>query len=129
MTTFLIITLIKIAVVLAVLLTALAYIVWIERKVAGHIQLRQGPRLVGPFGLLQPLADRFKFIFKEDTPPTQIEGLAYYLAPFMAMFFAMLSIAVIPFGDATMVINGQTVQLELIANLNIGILFIFAVTS
>ena len=63
------------------LLTAVAYTVWLERKVVGHIQNRWGPTRVGPFGLLQPLADGLKFIFKEDLTPPYVHKLLYMLAP------------------------------------------------
>jgi len=127
MTVFLLVSLLKIAVVLGVLFTSLAYIVWVERKVAAHIQGRWGPRRTGPFGLLQPLADLLKFIFKEDFQPAQVEGRIYYLAPFLAMTFALLSIAVIPFGGM-IDIAGYRTWLQ-ITDLNIGLLFVFAVTS
>ena len=71
--TFLIASVIKIVIAVFVLLTAVAYTVWLERKVVGHMQNRWGPTRVGPFGLLQPLADGVKFIFKEDlTPPARV---------------------------------------------------------
>ena len=124
---FLLISLIKILVVLFVLLTALAYIVWLERKVAAHIQSRWGPYRVGPYGLLQPLADLVKFIFKEDTAPSEVNRPIYFLAPFLALVLALMSIAVIPFGP-TVEIAGLQTALQ-ITDLNIGLLFVFAVTS
>src|SRR3990172_8521153 len=98
MSSSLIVTLLKISVVLVVLLTLLAYLVWLERKVAAHIQARWGPYRVGPHGLLQPLADLLKFIFKEDTAPALVDRPIYFLAPFLAVALALMSIAVIPFG-------------------------------
>jgi NADH-quinone oxidoreductase subunit H len=127
MKAYLLISLLKIAVVLGVLFTSLAYIVWVERKMAAHIQGRWGPRRTGPFGLLQPLADVLKFIFKEDVRPERAQAPAYYLAPFLAMAFALMSISVIPFGGK-MEIAGYTTWMQ-ISDLNIGLLFIFAVTS
>jgi len=105
--TFLVASLIKIALVLLVLLTSLAYIVWVERKVAGRIQNRWGPTRTGPHGLLQPLADLIKFIFKEDPTPVQAEKLTYFAAPFFALVLSLLAITVIPFGDAV-TIGGVT---------------------
>ena len=79
-----------------VLLTAVAYTVWLERKVVGHMQNRWGPTRVGPFGLLQPLADGVKFIFKEDLTPPHVYKPLYIAAPMIAVIFALTSIAVIP---------------------------------
>src|SRR3989449_10755069 len=74
----LLVTLAKVAVVLFILLTAIAYLVWVERKVVAHIQSRWGPYLVGPHGLLQPLADGLKFLFKEDITPSGADRFVYY---------------------------------------------------
>ena len=81
------------------LLTAVAYTVWLERKVVGHMQNRWGPTRVGPFGLLQPLADGIKFIFKEDLTPPHVYKPLYIAAPMIAVMFALTSIAVIPIGN------------------------------
>jgi NADH-quinone oxidoreductase subunit H len=124
---FLIASLIKIALVLLVLLTALAYIVWIERKVAGRIQNRWGPTQTGPHGLLQPLADVLKFIFKEDPTPAQAQLPIYFIAPMISLVLGLMSITVIPFGDAVTVM-GHSTWLQ-ISDLNVGILFILGVTS
>ncbi len=118
---------VKIVVVLFVLLTAIAYIVWLERKLVAHIQSRWGPTRVGPFGLLQPLADGLKFLFKEDFVPAETDKLIFWVAPFLAFTLAMLSFAVIPFGGE-LTIAGHTIALQ-ISDLNVGLLFIFAVTS
>src|SRR5258708_8414327 len=96
--TFLIGSMIKAAVVAFVLLTALAYLQWLERKVLAHIQLRVGPRRVGPHGLLQPLADVIKLITKEDMMPSHVNKVFWFLAPFIAVLFALIPIAVIQFG-------------------------------
>ena len=95
---FFVLSLIKAAVVAFVLLTTLAYLQWIERKVIAHIQLRVGPRRVGPHGLLQPLADVIKLLTKEDMLPSHVNKVFYFLAPFIAVIFALISISVIPFG-------------------------------
>ena len=118
----------KIVVVLLVLLTALAYLTWFERKVVAHIQSRWGPYRVGPHGLLQPLADGAKFLFKEDTTPAGADKFAYFLAPFLALSLAITSIAVIPFGPKGFTIFGQQTPLA-ITNVNIGLLILFAITS
>src|SRR6266567_2141814 len=95
---FLILSLIKAALVAFVLMTALAYLQWIERKVIAHIQLRVGPYRVGPHGLLQPLADVIKLITKEGMVPSHVNKFFYILAPFLAVTLALISISVIPFG-------------------------------
>ena len=118
----------KILILLFVLLTALAYLTWFERKVVAHIQSRWGPYRVGPHGLLQPLADGVKFLFKEDVTPAGADKFAYFLAPFLALSLAITSIAVIPFGPKGLTIFGQPTPLG-ITNLNIGLLILFAITS
>ena len=95
---FLLVVLPKVVVLLFVLLTALAYLTWFERKVVAHIQSRWGPHRVGPHGLLQPLADGVKFLFKEDVTPAGADKFVDFLAPFLALSLAITSIAIIPFG-------------------------------
>ncbi len=124
----LLVSLVKIVLLLFVLLTSLAYIVWFERKVAAHIQSRVGPYRVGPHGLLQPLADGVKFLMKEDMTPAGADKFVYSLAPVLTMTLALSTIAVIPFGPATVNIFGQPTSL-VIANVNVGLLVIFAITS
>src|SRR5881392_1163941 len=116
---FFVISIIKAAIVAFVLLTTLAYLQWIERKVIAHIQARIGPSRVGPHGLLQPLADVIKLITKEDLLPPYVNKFFYLLAPFLAVTMALLSISVIPFGDQVE-IGGQTTWMQL-ADLNIGV--------
>src|SRR5579863_2303023 len=111
--------LVKIALILFILLTAIAYITWLERKVVAHIQARWGPYLVGPHGLLQPLADGIKFILKEDIMPLEADQLIYWLAPFLGFVTAFLSIAVIPFGGS-FTLYGHPILLQ-IADLNVGL--------
>jgi NADH-quinone oxidoreductase subunit H len=125
---FLMVVLPKVVVVLFVLLTALAYLTWFERKVVAHIQSRWGPYRVGPHGLLQPLADGVKFLFKEDVTPAGADKFAYFLAPFLSLSLAITSIAVIPFGPKEFTIFGLSTPLS-ITNLNIGLLVLFAITS
>jgi NADH-quinone oxidoreductase subunit H len=124
----LVVALPKIVILLFVLLTALAYLTWFERKVVAHIQSRWGPFRVGPHGLLQPLADGVKFLFKEDVTPAAADKFAYFLAPFLALSLAITSIAVIPFGPNRLTIFGQPTPMG-ITNLNIGLLILFAITS
>ncbi|MBI4462920.1 MAG: NADH-quinone oxidoreductase subunit H [Acidobacteria bacterium] len=125
----LLLVLVKVLALVFLLLTGVAYLVWFERKVLAHIQSRWGPYRVGPHGLLQPLADGLKFLFKEEVRQTNVTSpFVYTLAPFLAMTLAMLSIAVIPFGPASLEVFGRTTGLY-IADVNIGLLFILAVTS
>src|SRR5947208_16104981 len=108
MDAFIVITLIKVFVVFAVLMTTLAYLQWVERKVIAHIQSRLGPSRVGPHGLLQPLADVIKLITKEDLLPPYVNKFFYLLAPFLAVTMALLSISVIPFGAETQILGERT---------------------
>jgi NADH-quinone oxidoreductase subunit H len=124
---FILITLIKVLVVFAVLMTTLAYLQWVERKVIAHIQVRPGPYRVGPHGLLQPLADVIKLITKEDLVPPYVNKPLYLLAPFLAITMALLSISVIPFGPEISAFGHRT--LMQLTDLNIGVLFILAVSS
>jgi NADH-quinone oxidoreductase subunit H len=119
--------LVKVGVVLVALLTTVAYAVWLERKVVAHIQSRWGPYRVGPHGLLQPVADGLKIFFKEDIVPSDVDRLVYWLAPFIAFTLALVSISVIPFGRS-ITIGGHTIPFQ-ITDLNVGLLFVFAVTS
>ncbi len=118
----------KIVVLLFLLLTSLAYLTWFERKVVAHIQARWGPYRVGPHGLLQPLADGLKFLFKEDVTPAGADKFVYFLAPFLSLSLAITSIAVIPFGPREFTMFGQPTRLA-ITDLNIGLLVLFAITS
>jgi len=124
---FVIASIIKTAIALFVLLTAVAYTVWLERKVVGHIQNRWGPTRVGPFGLLQPLADGMKFFFKEDITPPHVYKLLYLAAPVIAVTFALTSISVIPIGNSITVAGVRT-PLQ-ITDVNIGLLIILGITS
>ncbi len=125
---WLIVSAIKVVVLTFIVLTSLAYLTWLERKVVAHIQSRVGPMRVGPHGLLQPLADGVKFLFKEDPTPAGVDRFVYYFAPFLALAVALITLAVIPFGPRDISIFGYTTSLS-ISEPGIGILFIFAVTS
>src|SRR5690349_19066953 len=128
MTFFILVSLIKIILVIFILLTAVAYTVWLERKVVGHMQNRWGPTRVGPFGLLQPAADGIKFLFKEDLTPPHVYKPLYIAAPMIAVVFALTSIAVIPFGNP-IVIGDYSIPLQITTDVNIGLLLILGVTS
>jgi NADH-quinone oxidoreductase subunit H len=124
---FILVSLIKTVIAVGILLTAVAYSVWLERKVVGHIQNRWGPTRVGPFGLLQPAADGIKFLFKEDLTPPHVYRPLYIAAPMIAVTFAITSISVIPIGN-WITIFGVHTPLE-ITDVNIGLLIILGITS
>jgi len=127
MDSFIVISLIKIFVVFGALMTILAYLQWVERKLIAHIQVRPGPYRVGPHGLLQPLADVIKLITKEDLVPPYVNKVLYLAAPFFAITMALLSISVLPFGPKIQVAGYQTwMQLT---DLNFGVLFILGISS
>lgn len=123
---FLLFTIVKIAVVLVITLTSVAYTVLLERKVLGRLQNRWGPSRVGPFGLLQPLVDGLKLFLKEDMMPLAVERPLFVIAPIIALTCALVSIAVVPFGARTIV---DGVDIFEIANINIGLLVILGITS
>lgn len=120
--------LVKSAVLLVALLTAVAYLSLFERKVVGHIQARVGPYRVGPHGLLQPLADGLKFLFKEDAMPAGADRLVFILAPFLSLTVSLGAMALIPIGPAEIEIFGVRTTLA-IAELDLGMLFVFAITA
>src|SRR6185369_13023420 len=93
--------LIKIGIVMGFILTACAYLIYVERKLAAYMQDRIGPNRVGPFGLLQPIADGLKFLFKEEIIPSHVDKVFYLLAPAIAVGTATLAFAVVPFGPTT----------------------------
>jgi NADH-quinone oxidoreductase subunit H len=109
---------IKIIVIFGAVMNVVGLLSWVERKMMARVQMRPGPTRVGPFGLFQPLADLLKFVFKEDVIPTRANAFLYILAPLIALIPAFLSFAVVPFGPSLQV-----------ADLSVGLLFIFAVTS
>jgi NADH-quinone oxidoreductase subunit H len=118
----------KIAFVWAVVLGAvLPNLIWVERRMAGLIQDRPGPNRVGPFGLFQAVADILKLLLKEDVVPMYADRLLHTLAPLILLVPAMTTFAVIPFGS-TIHLFGRDIPL-VIADVNIGILYVFALTS
>ena len=120
-------TIIKILIIVSVLLLVVSYSVYFERKISAWAQNRLGPNRVGWEGLLQPFADVFKLLLKEDIVPDKANKPLHSLAPFIALFVAFSTYAVIPFGPAVEIF-GRQVQL-VVADVNIGILYILALTS
>jgi len=113
-----VIILIEVVVVIGVTLLHVAYATYWERKVIGHMQLRLGPREVGPFGLFQPFADGIKLFFKEDIIPANSDKPIFYLAPVIFFVSALTSLSVLPFFDGFAV-----------ANINVGLLFLLGMSS
>src|SRR5437870_6503151 len=120
---FVLFSAVKIICVFAVLMFIVAYAVWVERKVSAAIQDRRGPNRVGPFGLLQPVADAIKAFLKEDFTPAHVRKAYYWLAPAIVMIPPLLTVAIIPFGSQI----GR--QKMVIADLNVGILYSFGIVS
>ena len=108
----------KISFLLVPVLVSVAMIVWLDRRIWAFVQKRQGPNVVGPFGLLQSLADALKYIFKEVIIPSSSNKVIFILAPIVTMTLALISWAVIPF-SAT----------QVLADINVGVLYLFAVSS
>lgn len=125
--TYIVLIVVKVVVVYIAVITGCAYATWLERKLLGRLQHRMGPTYVGPFGLLQPIADGLKLIFKEDVVPSQAEKFILIVAPVIAFIPGFLAFAVIPIGPP-IELFGYTIPLT-ISDLNIGILFILATTS
>jgi NADH-quinone oxidoreductase subunit H len=117
------IVVVKVVGVFAFLMISVLFIIWLERRIVAFMQTRVGPNRVGPFGLLQSLADGVKLFFKEDVRPTSADRVLYVLAPVMMMVPAFLSVAVLPFG---LYFGSERAQLT---DLNVGILFILAMSS
>src|SRR5436309_15556547 len=124
---FLIISLIKIVLVMLVILTVVANLVYVERKVSAFMQNRIGPNRVGPWGLLQSPADIVKLFIKEDIVPTNANRFIHTLAPIISITAAIVTFAVIPFGN-TITLFDREIHL-MIADVNIGVLYILALTS
>ena len=124
---FILFTLLKVVVILFVLMTAIAYLVLVERKLIARMQSRWGPNRVGPHGLLQPLADAIKLLTKEDFTPGGVFRLTYFLAPFLSLVVALMAFAVIPLGPIYQI--GDRSLAFGVSDLNIGVLFILSVSS
>jgi NADH-quinone oxidoreductase subunit H len=124
---FVLLALIKSILVLIILLTGFAYATLLERKLVAGMQVRLGPNRVGPYGLLQPLADGIKTAYKEDMMPRGADRVVFSLAPVISVVMALVAFAVIPVGP-TINLFGLAIPLE-IANINAGILFVLGATS
>ena len=116
-----------IGVVLGSTMFACAYLIWLERKLAAWVQDRIGPNRVGPFGLLQPLADGAKFLLKEDVVPSHVDKALYFLAPSISVFTTFIAFSAVPFGPS----SGRPGEFQFVIapQLDIGILFVFAAGS
>lgn len=109
---------IKIVVIVVPLLVAVAYLTYAERKVIGAMHRRKGPNVVGPFGLLQPMADGVKLFLKETVLPSKANPVVFLMAPMLTFFLALIAWAVIPFGEGMV-----------LADINVGVLYLFAISS
>lgn len=110
------------------LLTGFAYLSYVERKLVARFQVRYGPNRAGPFGLLQPIADALKMVFKEEIIPLQVERVVYLLAPALTVVPALVIWAVIPISGASFTLFGQKIT-PYVADVNVGLLYILAITS
>ena len=120
-------TLLVIAVVMGGVLGVCSYLIWLERKLSARMQDRLGPNRVGPFGLLQPLADGLKFILKEEVIPANVDRLLYVLSPAIAVLTTLLALAVVPFGPTDVELGWF--RFIIAPQVDLGIVFLFAVTS
>jgi len=111
-------TILEIILVILVLLICVAYLTYAERKVLAAVQIRRGPNVVGPWGLLQPLADGVKLVFKETIIPTTANRVVFLIAPMITFVLALVAWAVIPFDPGVV-----------LANINVGVLYLFAISS
>jgi NADH-quinone oxidoreductase subunit H len=127
MLAYVLIAVVKVLVVFTAMLLIVAYMTLMERKVLGHMQVRFGPNRVGPFGLLQPVADGIKLFFKEDIFVPHANLVIYTLAPAIIVITALVSYAVIPFGDSITIL-GKSIDL-VVADVNVGMLYLLAVSS
>jgi NADH-quinone oxidoreductase subunit H len=123
----LLIAVVKSVVIIGLLLTGFAYMTYIERKVVAHMQSRIGPNRAGPRGLLQPVADGIKLMFKEDIVPADVDKVVYWMAPAMAVVPAIIAFAVVPIG-APVHLFGRVIPLQL-ADINVAVLYVLAASS
>jgi len=125
---FFVIPLIKIIIILVLILTTVIFLVYAERRVSAFIQGRYGPNRVGPFGLLQTVADVLKLILKEDVVPKAASKPFHALAPVISLTVALITLAIIPFGG-NVYLFGKEISLMVAPNVNIGVLYILAMSS
>ncbi len=125
--TLLIASAVKVLIVFGFVLMGVPLIVWMERKVLGHMQDRIGPQRVGPFGLLQTIADGIKLFFKEDIIPAQADRVVFFMAPALPVITAFMALAVVPFGD-TVRVAGRDIPLQ-VTDINIAVLWVLGTTS
>jgi NADH-quinone oxidoreductase subunit H len=118
---------VKSLIMIVVLLTGFAYTTYMERKFLARFQSRYGPNRAGPYGLLQPVADGIKLIFKEELVPAQADKLIFTLAPIITAVPAWIILAVVPLG--TIQLFGRTIDMSIAGNLNVGILYVASITS
>ncbi|MGI6454754.1 MAG: NADH-quinone oxidoreductase subunit NuoH [bacterium] len=126
--TIVMVSIVKIAIIFPVLLGVVAYMTWLERKLLGRFQHRVGPLRVGPFGLLQPIADGIKLMFKEDIIPTNADRVLFISAPMLSLATAVMATAVIPWGPEFNLF-GYDMGRAQIADVNVGLLYIFGITA
>jgi hypothetical protein len=119
---------IKSVVIVLMMLAGFAYLTLFERRVLARMQVRIGPNRAGPWGLLQPVADGIKLIFKEELIPAQADRLLFVLAPIVTVIPALILLAVIPIGPS-ITIGGRQISLGLADDVNVGVLYLSAVTS
>jgi NADH-quinone oxidoreductase subunit H len=124
---YIVLSLIKLLIVVLILMHALAYLQWVERKVIAHVQLRVGPRRVGPHGLLQPLADVIKLVTKEGLIPSHVNTPFYFLAPFLAVLFALIPMCMIPYGGDINVFGIHTTMQ--VTDVSIGVLLVLGLSG
>ncbi|RPJ21783.1 MAG: NADH-quinone oxidoreductase subunit NuoH [Chloroflexi bacterium] len=120
--------LIKSLFVIFALLTGFAYLTWYERRALARIQARIGPNRAGPLGLLQPIADAVKLIFKEELVPAKADRILFYWAPIITMVPSIILAATIPFGPADVPLFGRKISLS-VANINVGVLYLMSIAS
>ncbi len=128
-TIYLLATVAKAIILIGALLTAFAYLTLIERRVVAFIQTRYGPNRAGPFGLLQPLADALKMVFKEQIIPTKARVFVYLIAPCISIVVALAAFATIPLGGHWLGGDTPNPWDPFIADFNVGLLYIFAISS
>jgi NADH-quinone oxidoreductase subunit H len=116
------------ALIIGTLLVGFAYLTLLERRVLARIQVRIGPNRAGPLGLLQPIADGIKLVFKEELIPAQADKVIFVLAPIITLVPALIILAVVPIGPPIQLF-GQTITLGLAPNINVGVLYLMAVSS